>query len=87
MLTGKRPNVRKLRVFGSRVCARMPGTCKFPKLDHTNKDGIFLGFTATDNTMYFKDDDSGKVLISTHILFDEAHLSVESNLTPLGFQA
>ena len=34
MLTGKRPNVSKLRVFGSRVCARIPRAGKFPKLDH-----------------------------------------------------
>ena len=87
ILTVKRPNVSKLRMFGSRLCARIPGAGKFPKLDHTNTNGIFLGFTATDNNIYFEDDDSGKVLIITYVLFDEAHLSVASNLAPLGSQA
>ena len=40
-LTGKRADVSKLRIFGSRVCARIPEADKFPKLDHknTNKPG------------------------------------------------
>ena len=33
-LTGQRPDVSKMRIFGSRVCARIPGADKFPKLDH-----------------------------------------------------
>ena len=86
-LTGKKPNVSKLRVFGSRVFARIPGASKFPKLDYKNTNGIFLGYTATDNNIYFEDDDTQKVLISKHALFDEAHLSVPNSFTPLGSQA
>ena len=86
-LTGKKPDVSKLRIFGSRVCARIPGASKFPKLDQKNTNGIFLGYTATDKNIYFEDDTTQKVLISTHALFDEAHLSVANNSAPLGSQA
>ena len=87
MLTGKKPDISRLRVFGSRVCARIPGASKFPKLDQKNTNGIFLGYTATDHNIYFEDDDSGQVLISTHVMFDEAHLSTPNMYTPLGAQA
>ena len=73
-------------MFGSRVCVRIPGADKFPKLDHKNTNGIFLGFTATDNNIYFEDNHTSRVLISTHVFFDEAHMSVPHNLTPLGAQ-
>ena len=86
-LTGTKPNVSKLRVFGSRVCARIPGASKFPKLDQKNTNGIFLGYTATDNNIYFEDDTTNKVLISTHVLFDEAHLSVPQSMAPIASQA
>ena len=86
-LTGKKPDVSRLRTFGSRVCARVPGASKFPKMDHKNTNGIFLGYTATDKNIYFEDDTTHKVLISTHALFDEAHLSVPNTATPLGSQA
>ena len=75
-LTGTKADVSKLRIFGSRVCARIPGADKLPKLDHKNTNGIFLGYTSTDNNIYFEDDNIGRVLISTHVLFDEAHMSV-----------
>ena len=74
-------------MFGSRVCVRIPGAGKIPKLDHKNTNGIFLGFTAPDNNIYFEDNDSGKVLISTSVVFYEAHLVIASNLAPLGSQA
>jgi len=83
-LTGLKSNVSKLRVFGSRVFARKPGSDKWAKLDKKNTNGIFLGFTATDNNVYFRDDSSGRILTSTHVLFDEAHMSTPSNSTPLG---
>ena len=86
-LTGKRPDLSKLRVFGSRVCARMPGSDKFAKLDHKNTNGIFLGYTATYHNIYFEDDATQGVLISKHVMFDEAHFSVPSNTIPLGAQA
>lgn len=69
------------------MCACITGADKFPKLDHKNTNGIFLGFTATDNNIYFEDDDTGQVLISTHVMFNEAHLSVPNTYSSLGAQA
>ena len=86
-LTGQPPDLSRLRIFGSRVCARIPGADKFPKLDHKNTNGIFLGYTATDKNVYFEDDSSGQVLISKHTIFDEAHISVPSTYTLLGAQS
>ena len=86
-LTSRHEDVSKPRIFGSRVCARMPGAEKFPKLDHKNTNGAFRGYTATDNNIHFEDNDTGKVLISTHVLYDEAHLSAPHNYTPLGAHA
>ena len=57
-----------------------------PKLDHKNTNEIFLEYTATDDNIYFEDDDIQKVLISTHALFDEAHLSVPSSYAYIGLQ-
>ena len=31
---------------------------------------------STDNNIYFKDDNTGRILISTHVFFYEAHFSV-----------
>ena len=86
-LTGRTPDVSKLRIFGSRVCARIPGTDKFPKLDHKNTNGIFLGYTSIDNTIYVEDDHIGRFFISSHLLFDEAHLSAPDINNPLGAHA
>ena len=75
-LTGSKPDVSRMRIIGSRVCARMPGADKFPKLDHRNTNGVFLGYTATDKNIYVEDDTSQRVLTIKHVLFGEAHLSV-----------
>ena len=74
-LTGKRPNLRRLRIFGSRVQARKPGL-RSAKLDHHTDSGIFLSFTATDSNVNFLDDATGLIKTCTHVIFDEAHLSV-----------
>ena len=76
-------NLSRLRIFGSRVCACIPRSDEFPKLDHKNSNGIFLGYASTDKNIYFKDDTLCQVRISRHTLFDEAHLSVPSTYTPI----
>jgi hypothetical protein len=52
--TGKRPNIRLIHTFGSPVVARLSG-CQLPKLDAHTATGIFLGFTATENNIYYRD--------------------------------
>ena len=34
--------------------------------------------------MYFEGDDTERVLISTHVLYDEIHMSIPSNSSPIG---
>ena len=57
-LTRSKADVSKLCIFGSKVCARIPGADKFPKLDHKNVNEIFLDFTATDNNIHVEDPES-----------------------------
>jgi hypothetical protein len=47
---GTRPNLKRLRVFGSRVCVRQTGDRR-AKLDYHHFDGIFIGYTATDHNI------------------------------------
>lgn len=52
--TGKRPNIKKIRIFGCPIFARLPG--KRPaKLDYHVTTGIFLVFTSTMKNIYYQD--------------------------------
>ena len=84
--TGKKPNLSNLRIFGSRVYARKPGL-RPAKLDHNTSSGIFLSHTSTSGNVNFIDDKSGLIKMGTHILFDEAHMTVPANKAPLAAQA
>jgi len=80
--TGKRPDISTLRIFGSPVIARLPGW-RPAKLDAHTTSGIFLGFTATEKNVYYRDTTSGKIKIGTHITFDEAGFTLpRQSLTP-----
>jgi hypothetical protein len=69
--TGNQPDISKLCVFGSPVISRSPG--KRPaKLDTHAVTGIFLGFTATEQSIYYQDTTSKCIKIATHVSFDEA---------------
>jgi deoxyuridine 5'-triphosphate nucleotidohydrolase len=83
--TGIKPDLSRLRIFGSRVYARMPGMRK-AKLDSNTYKGYFLGYTATDKNVYYIDSDSGKIKIGTHVIFDEAHMSEPASKVPLAAQ-
>jgi deoxyuridine 5'-triphosphate nucleotidohydrolase len=84
-LTGDKPNLSGLRIFGSRIYARKPGKRR-AKLDDNSYKGYFLGFTATDKNIRYIDEDTGKVKISTHAIFDEAHFSQPASKVPLAAQ-
>ena len=86
VLTGKRPNLRRMRIFGSRLQARKPGL-RHAKLDHHNDSGIFLSFTATVSYVRFLDDATCLIKTCTHVIFDEAHLSVPARKAPLAAEA
>ena len=84
--TGRKPDLSNLRIFGSRVFARKPG--KRPaKLDHHTSKGIFLSHTATSGNVNFIDDATGLIMNGTHVMFDEAHMTVPASHAPLAAQA
>ena len=66
-----KPNLKGLRLFGSRVYVKRSGDRR-AKLDRHDFTGIFLGFTATDNNVWYIDINTGIVKTSHHAVFDEA---------------
>jgi deoxyuridine 5'-triphosphate nucleotidohydrolase len=81
--TGKKPDLRHLRIFGSRVVSRLPGR-RPAKLDSHTAGGVFLGFTETNRNIYYRDNESRRIKIATHVTFDEAGYTVpHSQLTPI----
>ena len=84
--TGRWPDLSKLCIFGSRVYARKPGN-RPAKLDHLTSEGIFLTFIATDNNVYYIDDESRQVRIGQYVIFDKAHMTVPAGRAPLAAQA
>jgi hypothetical protein len=76
--TGKKPNLKHLRIFGSPVVSRLPSR-RPAKLDSHTSGGIFLGFTATSHNIYYRDSETKCIKIATHITFDEARYSVPTH--------
>jgi hypothetical protein len=68
---GFKPDLRRLRVFGSRVCVKRTGKRR-SKLDQHSFSGIFLGYTATDENIRYIDVDTRVVKSTHHAIFDEA---------------
>jgi hypothetical protein len=68
---GFKPDLRLLRVFGSRVCVKKTGKRR-SKLDKHAFTGIFLGYTATDENIRYIEVDTRIVKTSHHAIFDEA---------------
>ena len=58
-------------MFDSQVCVKRNGKRRV-KLDHHDFMGIFLGFTATDNSVRCIDVNTGIVKTSHHAVFDKA---------------
>ena len=73
-LTGMKPDLRKLRVFGSRIVARKPGK-RSPKISKHSYNGIFLRYAKTINNIVYLDTDTKKIKTTTYGAFDEAHFS------------
>jgi hypothetical protein len=72
--TGRRPDLRLLRIFGCRVYALPPGKRK-TKLDVNAKQGIFLGYHKTFHHVYYFDLDTKKIKTCRHVAFDEGMLA------------
>jgi len=73
--TGLRPSATHHRVFGCPVTIKNPG--KRPtKLDLNTSTGRFLGYTATDRNIYYLDNNTRRLKIATHCVFDEAGMTL-----------
>ena len=68
---GHKPDLSRLRVFGSRVSVKKTGE-RSAKLDLHAYHGIFIGYSATDKNIRYIDLDSGVVKTCHHAVFDEA---------------
>ena len=68
---GIKPNLRYLKLFGSRVCVKRTGDCR-SKLDKHDFSGLFLGYTSTDQNIRYLDLNSGITKTCHHATFDEA---------------
>jgi hypothetical protein len=68
-----RPDLSRLKVFGSCVCVKRAGNCA-GKLDHNAFTGVFLGYSATDHNVHYINLTLtlGIVKTSHHAEFDEA---------------
>ncbi len=73
--TGEKPHAAKLRVFGCPIISRLPGR-RPAKLDAHVATGIFLGYTVTDNNIYYKDNVTHRIKTATQVTFDEAGYTV-----------
>ena len=73
-LTGLKPDLSTLKVWGCKLLARKPG--KRPaKLDHHTSEGIFLNYTATSKNVVYLDINTGREKIASNVVFDEANFS------------
>ena len=76
--TGKKPSAKHWRMFGCPVVVRLPGD-RHAKLDTHTTHGQFLGFTATDHNIYYRDTKTNRIKIATHVTFDEAGMTIPPN--------
>ena len=70
--TAKKPDLSHLKIFGSYVTSKNPND-RTTKLAHNVSHGIFLGYTATDRNIIFRDEASNQVKRARHVTFDESH--------------
>jgi dUTP pyrophosphatase len=75
--TGRRPNAKRLRVFGCPIVVRHQD--RKAKLDLNTSAGIFLGYTATDRNIVYRDSVTGRFKTATHVVFDEAGMTLPAN--------
>ena len=73
-MNGKKPDLSRLRIFGSRVQVQSEGKRKM-KLDSISSSSLFMTYKGTDKLCYVVDDDGKNERASAHVSFDEAHLS------------
>ena len=71
-LTGTKPNLCHLRVWGCRVIVKQPNP-RSAKLDSIAREGIFLRYTATNKNIVYIDIETQQEKIGSHVRYDEAN--------------
>lgn len=82
-LTGRRPNLQHLKVFGSRIVAKKSSN-RSAKLDDNSCKGIFLHHTSTTTISKYLDDSTNREKTTSHMVYDEAHFTQKNR--PMGAQ-
>ena len=80
-LFNRKPNLRHLRIFGSRVYAYKPNKRK-ANLDSNNEPARFLHFGGTDLNLVVRDERSGQIKIVRHATIDECHFTTPVKAKP-----
>ena len=70
-----KPNAKLLKNFGCPVVVKLPGS-RAAKLDNYTVTGIFLGYTASEHNIYFRDNRTKCINIAAHVQFDEAGMTI-----------
>ena len=73
-LTGVKPNLHQLKVFGSRITVRKTGK-RIGKVSSHCYHGIFLRYAKTMRNFVYIDTKTKRIKTSSHAVFDEAHFS------------
>ena len=73
-LTGMKPNLKHLKLFGSRITVRKTGK-RIGKVSPHYYTGIFLRYAKTMRNFVYIDTVTRKIKTSSHAVFDEAHYS------------
>jgi hypothetical protein len=66
-----KPNLTSLKLFGSWVCVKHPGSWHAKRARH-DFTGIFLGYSASNQNILYLDLESGIVKLSHHTCFNKA---------------
>jgi hypothetical protein len=86
MSTGSKENLKNLRVFGSRVWVRPPSIQARRFKDRARK-GIFLGYVPhTTRNIIWYDEESERMKIARHCVFDEGFNDVPVEMLPPNVQ-
>ena len=74
--TGKKPNVKHLRIFGCTAYAHIPKDER-QKLDSKSRKCILLGYGTETKGYQLYDEKCGKVLYSRDVLFNESSCGIQ----------
>lgn len=81
IMNNKKPDLSRLRIFGSRVQIKTPGRRKM-NLDRISNEGLFMTYTGSDKIVYVVNKRGRREQAVTHVSFDEAHMSSSIQSTP-----